>query len=130
MGRESDTHTPLEGSLTPLRPIWRRRRQIILTTACVAVAALTAGLLASTGAFSSGARQAPPTPALSLPDVPAPTKALTPRQVRAAYQLGLLAARGILGSGQTIVIVDSFGSPTIAADLAFFDSYFGLPPPP
>jgi subtilase family serine protease len=97
----------------------------------VAVSALTAGLLASTGAFSSASRApARRAPALSLPDVPAPTKALTPRQVRAAYQLGSLAARGIIGSGQTIVIVDSFGSPTIAADLAFFDSYFGLPPPP
>jgi subtilase family serine protease len=130
MGRESDNHTPLEGSLTPLRPA-RRRRRIILTTACVAVAALTAGLLASAGVFSSAGR--PPVhkpPVLSLPDVPAPTKALTPRQVRAAYQVGPLAARGIDGSGQTIVIVDSFGSPTIAADLAFFDKYFGLPAPP
>ncbi len=130
MGGENDAHTPLEGSSTPLRPLWRRR-SVILTTACVAVAALTAGLLASTGAFSSDGsapRQRPP--ALSLPDVPAPTKALTPRQIRAAYQLGPLADSGIVGSGQTIVIVDSFGSPTIAADLAFFDSYFGLPPPP
>jgi subtilase family serine protease len=123
MGRESETHTPLNRSRTPVRPRW-------LIVACVAVAALTAGLLASTGAFSSASRPAPQKPALSLPDVLAPTKALTPRQVRAAYQLGPLAARGIDGSGQTIVIVDSFGSPTIVADLAFFDSYFGLPPPP
>lgn len=116
--------------MTPSRPS-RRRRRIILTTACGAVAALTAGLLASAGAFSSATRPpAQKAPALTLPDVPAPTRALTPRQVRAAYQLGPLAARGVDGSGQTIVIVDSFGSPTIAADLAFFDSYFGLPPPP
>lgn len=94
-------------------------------------AALIAGLLASTGGLSSaGQPAAQKPPALSLPDVPAPTKALTPRQVRAAYRLGPLASRGINGSGQTIVIVDSFGSPTIAADLAFFDHYFGLPAPP
>jgi len=131
MGRESDIHTPVERSLRPSRPGWWRRRPVILVTACVAVAALTAGLLASTGAFSSaGQRPATTKPALSLPDVPAPAKALTPRQVRAAYHLGPLAAKGIDGSGQTIVIVDSFGSPTIAADLAFFDHYFGLPPPP
>jgi subtilase family serine protease len=129
MGRDSDAHTPPEGSLTPSRPA--RLRRIVLTTACVAVAALTAGLLASGGVFSSASRpSAPERPVLSLRDVPAPTKALTPRQIRAAYQLGPLAARGIDGSGQTIVIVDSFGSPTIAADLAFFDSYFGLPAPP
>lgn len=34
------------------------------------------------------------------------------------------------GTGQTIVIVDAFGSPTIASDLALFDSLFGLPAPP
>src|SRR5215471_16216093 len=129
MGRESDNHTSSEGSLTPLRPA--RRRRIILTTACVAVAALTAGLLASAGVFGSASRPTAHKPVvLSLPDVPAPVKALSPKQVRAAYQVGPLAARGIDGSGQTIVIVDSFGSPTIAADLAFFDRYFGLPAPP
>jgi len=110
-----------------------RRRRTILTTACVAVVALIAGLLAVTGVFSSDSRPAAhKKPVLSLPDVPRPTKtkALTPRQVRAAYQLGPLTATGIDGSEQTIVIVDSFGSPTIAADLAFFDRYFGLPAPP
>jgi subtilase family serine protease len=34
------------------------------------------------------------------------------------------------GSGQTIVIVDAFGSPTVASDLATFDSVFGIPAPP
>ena len=33
-------------------------------------------------------------------------------------------------AGQTIAIVDSFGSPTIRADLAQFDRDFGLPAPP
>jgi subtilase family serine protease len=34
------------------------------------------------------------------------------------------------GSGQTIVIVDAFGSPTIASDLAIFDAIFHIPAPP
>jgi subtilase family serine protease len=34
------------------------------------------------------------------------------------------------GSGQTILIVDAFGSPTIEADLALFDTIFGIPKPP
>jgi subtilase family serine protease len=34
------------------------------------------------------------------------------------------------GSGQTIVIVDAYGSPTIAEDLKTFDRIFGLPDPP
>ncbi|MBI3859903.1 MAG: hypothetical protein HY296_06690 [Thaumarchaeota archaeon] len=36
---------------------------------------------------------------------------------------------GLNASGQAIVIVDAYGSPTIAADLAHFDTYFGLPAP-
>jgi subtilase family serine protease len=34
------------------------------------------------------------------------------------------------GRGQTIVVVDAFGSPTIQDDLAAFDSDFGVPAPP
>src|SRR6267378_457375 len=34
------------------------------------------------------------------------------------------------GSGQTIVIVDAFGSPTIVSDLALFDARFGISAPP
>jgi subtilase family serine protease len=36
----------------------------------------------------------------------------------------------VTGKGATIVIVDSFGSPTIASDLKSFDKTFGLPAPP
>jgi|HubBroStandDraft_1064217.scaffolds.fasta_scaffold94823_1 subtilase family serine protease len=53
-----------------------------------------------------------------------------PGQVQQAYGLPALYANGVTGRGQTIIIVDSFGSPTIASDLATFDSTFGLPAPP
>ena len=51
-------------------------------------------------------------------------------QVQQAYDLPALLHRGINGAGQTIVIVDSFGSPTVRHDLAVFDKTFGLPAPP
>ena len=54
----------------------------------------------------------------------------TPDQLRDAYNLSALYARGATGKGQTIMIVDSFGSPTIKADLAAFDKQFGYPAPP
>ncbi len=54
----------------------------------------------------------------------------TPLQVRQAYNTPKLYLQGITGAGQTIVIVDSFGSPTIRYDLAKFDKQFGLPAPP
>jgi subtilase family serine protease len=53
-----------------------------------------------------------------------------PDQVRAAYNVAPLFARGITGQGSTIVIVDSFGSPTIENDLHVFDAQFGYPDPP
>jgi subtilase family serine protease len=53
-----------------------------------------------------------------------------PAQIQQAYNLPGLYNQGVTGKGTTIVIVDSFGSPTIANDLAVFDQQFGLPAPP
>jgi subtilase family serine protease len=53
-----------------------------------------------------------------------------PFQLRRAYDLQPLYSEGVAGQGQTIVIVDAFGSPTIREDLARFDQDFGLPAPP
>ena len=53
-----------------------------------------------------------------------------PAQFQQAYNLKPLYARGLDGAGKTIIIVNSFGSPTIRADLATFDRAFHLPPPP
>ena len=54
----------------------------------------------------------------------------SPLQYRVAYDLDPLYAEGVTGKGQTIMIVDSFGSPTIRRDLAYFDRQWGLPDPP
>jgi subtilase family serine protease len=53
-----------------------------------------------------------------------------PAQIQQAYNLPVLYHHSVTGKGATIVIVDSFGSPTIANDLAVFDQQFGLPAPP
>jgi subtilase family serine protease len=52
-----------------------------------------------------------------------------PAQIQQAYDLPGLYASGVTGRGATIVIVDSFGSPTIRNDLSVFDRTFGLPAP-
>jgi subtilase family serine protease len=54
----------------------------------------------------------------------------SPNQLRTAYHLPAVYSRGIKGKGQTIVIVDSFGSPTIKSDLVAFDRYYGYAAPP
>ncbi|HUY44896.1 MAG TPA: S53 family peptidase [Streptosporangiaceae bacterium] len=62
----------------------------------------------------------------------------TPQQIRAAYQVSsvppITVSGGTVpnyGQGQTIVLVDAYGSPTAAADLQHFhDTFFpGLPAP-
>ena len=54
----------------------------------------------------------------------------SPNQLRTAYHLPAVYDHGITGKGETIVIVDSFGSPTIKSDLATFDRHYGYPAPP
>ncbi len=49
-----------------------------------------------------------------------------PDQMRAAYGVDKLAPND--GTGKTIVIVDAFGSPTIASDLAGYSAIWGLAP--
>jgi len=53
-----------------------------------------------------------------------------PEAIRKAYRLDELIAKGFTGTGQTIVIIDAFGSPTLRADLDAFDAIFGVPAPP
>src|SRR5213594_4042625 len=52
----------------------------------------------------------------------------TPKFIKKAYEFPSTGA--LDGTGQTIAIVDAFGSPTIKQDLALFDAAFGLPAPP
>jgi subtilase family serine protease len=52
----------------------------------------------------------------------------SPAQMRAVYGLNPLYARGITGRGETVVLVDPLGSPTIREDVNTYDQQFGLPP--
>ena len=60
------------------------------------------------------------------PALAQPTGGFTPAQIQRAYNLGPLLKQGINGAGQTIAIIDPFGSPTIRHDLTVFDAQFGL----
>lgn len=50
-----------------------------------------------------------------------------PLQYRKAYDLNALYRKGVTGKGRTIVIVDSYGSPTVQHDLDVYSRQFGLP---
>ena len=104
--------------------------------ACVAAAALTA--LAGPPGAAGPAPSAKPAVVRIYPQVRYPSRqasaapggGYTPAQIRAAYFVNPLLRSGITGRGQSIVIVDSFGSPTIRHDLRVFDRTFALPAPP
>ena len=53
-----------------------------------------------------------------------------PFQLQQAYDMNPLYQAGLTGRGKTIVLVDSYGSPTIQTDLATFDQETNLPAPP
>jgi len=54
-------------------------------------------------------------------------RCFNPQSTRAAYNVGPLYAAGITGAGQTIAVVDSYGSDTMAHDLHVYNQAFGLP---
>lgn len=107
------------------------------------IAALAAISIPNTRGAASGARPLPlPRPLYSdalliTSSTTPPTEAqcesvgrrcFNPQSVRSAYDLAPLYALGLNGSGQTIAIVDSYGSDTIAHDLHVYDQAFGLQP--
>jgi subtilase family serine protease len=64
---------------------------------------------------------------LNIASTTRPTCAYTASQVADHYGLDHVFNRGLTGKGQTIVIVDAFGSPTIQADANAFSQAMGLP---
>ena len=52
---------------------------------------------------------------------------IDPAHFMQAYGIDKLHQMGLTGKGQTIVLVDSYGSPTMQADLDHFSDVFGLP---
>lgn len=77
------------------------------------------GLLAGAGAPTDAACRA----ALGTP-------CYSPQEIQHAYGVDRLLGRGDNGAGETIAIIDAYGSPTLASDLASFDAGYGLPAPP
>jgi subtilase family serine protease len=52
---------------------------------------------------------------------------LSPKQLWALYGIEPLLKACYTGKGQTVVVIDSFGSPTLQEDLDNFSDYYGLP---
>jgi len=114
----------------------------LVTAAATAAPAATAAQAGHTTAagpqiiIKPGARQLPQAKTLATPwttelcESELDIACYEPDQIQSAYNEAPLFKKGITGKGATIVIVDSFGSPTIKSDLSTFDKQFGFPDPP
>jgi subtilase family serine protease len=101
----------------------------LFTVAAPVAAATGDGVQIAPGSISRLATiSQPPTEAQCVASFTVPC--YDPAQIQTAYDEGPLFANKIDGKGETIVIVDAFGTPTIESDLATFDAQFGLPAPP
>ena len=94
---------------------------------CAGGAASAAPTIRVGGQATSEGQQAP-TNAFCLANIGVPCYG--PQEIRTAYGLNKLINSGNTGVGQTIVLIESYGSPTITNDLHQFDTDFGIPDPP
>jgi subtilase family serine protease len=111
------------------------RRLILLgATAGFLLAGLFAGDIAvalptvKIGAKVTSQDEQPPTRAQCMSTFGVPCYG--PADIRKAYGVDPLLDAGFSGAGESIVVIESYGSPTIKADLEQFDKDFGLPDPP
>jgi subtilase family serine protease len=120
----------------------RQPRFFVRAAALLAVLAV-AGLGAATASSQSRVTHRLPTVQPTITDSQLVSSALTPpteaqcfaigrrcftaSAMENSYNLGPLYAAGNEGQGVTIAIIDSFGSPDMASDLANFDTQMGLP---
>jgi len=95
-----------------------------------AVLALGAGAASAKPLFRMLPHQFPAPPTTAFCQANLGINCYTANQIRHAYGVDQLNAHGLTGRGKTIVLVDSYGSPTIQSDLNTFDAAFGLPAPP
>jgi len=112
----------------------------------LAALALVASLAPGAGTFASAASSASPLLTMGPQAIPVavagpnyglftcqvvglnPTHTCyDPFQMRHAYGIDNLINAGFDGKGKTIIIVDAFQSPNIAAQLNFYDAFYGLP---
>jgi subtilase family serine protease len=137
-----------------------RKRVTAVVAAVAGISAITGAAMASSALASGTSRQGSGAASATSLAVEVPTSALsghkqsstvactlpdgstvqyfhcyTPQQIRAAYHVNTVAplsnGQPNYGQGQTIVLVDAYGSPTAAADLQHFHNTFfpNLPNP-
>jgi subtilase family serine protease len=106
-----------------LRPL-RHGRMASLAAVCATVVALASCSLGS----ATTSQSSTPTGTGGDCQPQSATQGFTPQQIRDAYGVTPLLQAGHTGKGQTVVLIESFGDPTLQQDVDTFDRQFCLPP--
>jgi subtilase family serine protease len=107
---------------------------VIMLAACAAPGSSGSGPGSSPSPPVSGHSETPATSTPSAADRCPPllpdsgVLCFTPHRLREYYGLEPLIERGYTGKGQTVIVIESFGSPTLQQDLNAFSRQFNLPP--
>jgi subtilase family serine protease len=104
-------------------PTVRRRLDTLIALLLLIPLALSAcdvRIPRTTATATPGSSACPDDAGLSFPQY-------SPKQMRVAYGVESLCQQGYTGKGQTVIVIDSYGSPTLQQDIDTFSQRFNLP---
>jgi subtilase family serine protease len=104
-------------------PTVRRRLDALIALLLLTPLALSAcdvRMPGPTASATPGSSACPDDGGLSFPQY-------SPKQMRIAYGVEALCQKGYTGKGQTVIVIESFGSPTLQQDVDTFSQRFNLP---
>lgn len=117
--------TSADGTVAPMTPIAGNPDGLFFSQQClfgVETHTFTGG---GNTATYTGNRFGAPITNTAPPNLP--PCGYQPGEVQTAYGMPALYAAGLDGTGETVVITDAFGDPTIAGDAEVFSQLYGLP---
>lgn len=120
----------------PSARVGARARRISTLASAVLLAVASSAPVGAAGVVSAAVLRPAVSDYVQVSSDPAPPaeascfaigrRCFAPQALYAAYNLNPLYSQGLNGAGETIAIVDSYGSDTIAHDLHVFDQSFGI----
>lgn len=118
--------TSADGAAAPMKPLGKTPDGAFFSPQCIRSTETHTFTSATDTATYSGTRYGADNGNTALGTLP--TCGYQPSELATAYGLTDLYHAGLNGAGETVVIVDAYGSATIQQDLNIFSQVYGLPP--
>jgi subtilase family serine protease len=117
--------TSADGTVAPMTPIAGGPNGLFFSPQCLYPVLTETFTDGTNTATYTGNRYGAPITNTALGTLP--PCGYQPSEVQTAYGMPALYNAGLDGTGQTVVITDAFGDPTIAGDAEIFSQVYGLP---